>query len=93
MSSPCCLSAPPPIVFVFFCSPCRIKEAYEITLQTVCLWVLPIFFILSAVRVVSKESRRLVLPRTYLSNLIIQSSDKYVIIFALCVSFNAASAI
>jgi hypothetical protein len=51
--------------FHFLCGPRRIKEPYEFTLLCVCVSVYHlIFFVSYAVRVVSKESRRLVLPRT-----------------------------
>jgi hypothetical protein len=56
-----------PHIFCFLCGPCCIREAYEITLLSVCLCALPnIFcFVLYAVRVVSKETEWLLLPRTY----------------------------
>jgi hypothetical protein len=39
-------------------------EAYEMTFLFMCLYITPYFFVFHAVRVVSMEIRRLVLPRT-----------------------------
>jgi hypothetical protein len=52
-----------PLVFSFYVNPPRIKEAYKIAL----LSVSPArnFSVSYAVGVLSKESRRLFLPRTY----------------------------
>jgi hypothetical protein len=38
-------------------------KAFEITLLSVCLYITPNFFVVSTFRVLSKESRRLALPR------------------------------
>jgi hypothetical protein len=52
-------------------------EAYEITLLSV--YPSLMFFLFFAVRVVSKESRRLVLPRTYCTVVIerLRSNEQY----------------
>jgi hypothetical protein len=53
------LCPPPPQFFYVLYSPCH-SEAYKITLLSVYLLN---FFIFYAVRVLTKESKRLVLPR------------------------------
>jgi hypothetical protein len=58
MRSPCCPS------FRFVCGLFLVKEAYEVTLLSVCVPPAPNLFVFCAVRVVSKGSRLLVLSRS-----------------------------
>jgi hypothetical protein len=81
-----------PQIFSFICGSFHIKEAYEITLQSVYrfnfllagLWTILVsvstcahinFFVFYAVRVLSMESRRLVLPRPS-CNIIVPSTSR-----------------
>jgi hypothetical protein len=57
MISPCSLHV--------YCPPSACYEAYDISLLSICLCILPVFFFfLFSVQSVSYQSRRLVLPRT-----------------------------
>jgi hypothetical protein len=64
IGSPSSLCPPSPFFFFrFICYPCRIKEAYEITLLYVCLYTPTLIFSFSVRCASCQESWRLVRPR------------------------------